>query len=110
MKGSSKYTATINKRKDVKRTRLYEPSFHRKFSNFKLPVKNGPFFSCVICNHCIYGALVICYNIGKYIVDENIFFMVKSDDDNYYICTTCVKALRKKCCRVTKVVSGHSRI
>ena len=80
--------ATISKRRDIKRRRLYESSFHRKVSNFKLPVKNGPFFICVICNRCIYMASVICYSIGKWKVDENIFFMVKSYDDNYYICTT----------------------
>ena len=64
MKGSPKYTDTINKRKDVKRKRLYESS-------------------------------VICFNIEKYSVDENIMFMLKSYDDNYYICRTRGKALRK---------------
>ena len=43
MKGSRKYTATINERKDVKRRRLYESSFDRKVSNFKLLIQNGPF-------------------------------------------------------------------
>ena len=45
MKGSPspKYTATINKRKDVERRRLYELSFNRKVSNFKLLIKYGPF-------------------------------------------------------------------
>ena len=95
MKGSPKYTATINKRKDIKRRRLYESSFDRKVSNFKLLIKNGPFFICVTCNRCLYRTSVICFNIEKYSVDENIIFMVKSYDDNYYICTTCDKALRK---------------
>ena len=36
MKGSPKYTATTNKRKDVKRRRLYKSSFDRKVSSFKL--------------------------------------------------------------------------
>ena len=36
MKGSPKYTATINKRKDIKRRRLYKSSFDRKVSSFKL--------------------------------------------------------------------------
>ena len=93
MKGSPKYTATINKRKDVKRRRLYESSFDRKVSNFKLLIKNGPFFICVICNRCLYRTSVICFNIEKYSVDENIVFMVKPYDDKYYICTTCDKAL-----------------
>ena len=44
MKGSPKYTATINKRKNVKRRRLYESSFDRKVSNCKLLIKNRPFF------------------------------------------------------------------
>ena len=95
MKGSLKYTATINKRKDVKRRRLYESSFDRKVSNFKLLMKNGPFFICVICNRCLYRTSVICFNIEKYSADENIIFMVKSYDDNYYICTTCDKVLCK---------------
>ena len=43
MKGSRKYTATTNERKDVKRSRLYESSFDRKVSNFKLLIQNGPF-------------------------------------------------------------------
>ena len=48
----------------------------------------------VISNHCLYRKSVICFNIEKYSVDENIIFMVKSYDDNY-ICTTCDKALQK---------------
>ena len=48
-----------------------------------------------MCNCCLYRTSVICFNIEKYSVDENIIFMVKSYDDNYYICTTCDKALRK---------------
>ena len=44
MKGSPKYMAAINKRKEVKRRRLYESSFDRKVSNFRLLIKNGPFF------------------------------------------------------------------
>ena len=95
MKGSPKYKAMINKRKDVKRRRLYESPFDRKVSNFKLLIKNGPFFICAICNRCLYRTSVICSNIEKYSVDENIIFMVKSYDDNYYICTTCDKALCK---------------
>ena len=47
MKGSPKYTATINKRKEVKR--LYKSSFDRQVSNLKLLIKNGPFFICIIC-------------------------------------------------------------
>ena len=39
-KGSPKYTATISKRKDVKRRRLYESPFDRKFSNLKQLIKN----------------------------------------------------------------------
>ena len=91
-KGSPKQTATINKRNGVKRRTLYESSFDRKVSNFKLLIKNGPFFICVICNRCLYRTSVICFNIEKYSVDENIIFMVKLYDDNYYICTTCDKA------------------
>ena len=89
LKGSPKYMATINKRKDIKRRRLFESSFDRKVSNLKLLIKNGP------CNRCLYRISVICFNIEKYSVDENIIFMVKLYDDNYYICTTCDKALRK---------------
>ena len=43
MKGSQRYTTTINERKDVKRRRLYESSFDRKVSNFKLLIQNEPF-------------------------------------------------------------------
>ena len=95
MKGSSKYTVMINKREDVKRRRLNESSFHRKVSNFKLRIKNGPFFICVICNRCLHRTSVIFFNIEKYKVDENIIFIVKSYGDNYYICATCDKALQK---------------
>ena len=95
MKGSPKYTATINKMKDVKRRRLYESSFNRKVSNFKLLIKNGPSFICVICTRCLYRTSVICLNIEKYSVDDNIIFILKLYDDNYYICTTCDKTLRK---------------
>ena len=35
------------------------------------------------------------YNIEKYSAGGNIIFMVKSFDDNYYICTTCDKGMRK---------------
>ena len=94
MKGSRKYTATINERKDVKRRRLYESSFDRKVSNFKLLIKNGPIFICVICNRFLYRTSVTCFNIEKHkLDDENIILMVKSYEDNYYICTTCDKAL-----------------
>ena len=97
MKSSPIYTATINinKRKEVKRRKLYESSFDRKVSNFKLLTKNGPFFICVICSRCLFRTSVISFNIEKYSVDENIIFMFKLFDDNYYICTTCDKALRK---------------
>ena len=70
MKGSPKYTATINDRKDVKRRRLHKSSFDGKVSNFKLLKKNGPFFIYVICNRCLYRTSVICFNIEKYNVDE----------------------------------------
>ena len=95
MKGSTKYTATINKRKDFKRRRLYETSFDRKVSIFKLWIKNEPLFICVISDRCLYRTSVIYFNIEKYSVDENVIFMVKSYDDNYYICTNCDKALQK---------------
>ena len=95
MKGSPKYTATINKRKDVKKRRLYESSFDKKVSNFKLMIKSGPFFIRVICSRFLYRTSVICFNIEKYCVDENIIFLAKSYDHNYYICTTCDKALSK---------------
>ena len=52
-------------------------------------------FFYVICNRCLYKTSIISFNIEKYSVDENITFMVKSYDDNYYICTTCDKALGK---------------
>ena len=89
--------ATINKRKDVKRRRLYESSFDRKVSNFKLLINfiYYHFIFCVICNRFLYRTSVICFNIEKYSVDENIIFMVKLYDDNYYICTTCDKTLQK---------------
>ena len=95
MKGSSKYTAMINNRKDVKRRRLNESSFDRKVANFKLLIKNGPLFICVICNRCLHSTSVIFFNIEKYKVDENIIFIVKSYDGNCYICATCDKALQK---------------
>ena len=95
MKGSPKYTATINKRKEVRRRRLYGSSFDRKVSNFKLLIKNGPFFICGICNRCLYRTSAICFNIEKYSVNKSVIFMLKSYDDNYYIRTTCDKALRK---------------
>ena len=95
MKGSPKYMATINKRRDVKRKRLYESSFDRKVSNFKLLIKNGAFFICIICNRCLYRTSVVSFNIEKYSVDENMIFMVKLYDDNYYICATCDNALPK---------------
>ena len=44
MKGSPKPTAMINKRKDVKKRRLYESSFDRKCSNFKLLIKKVDHF------------------------------------------------------------------
>ena len=46
-------------------------------------------------NCCLYRTSVICFNIEKYSFDEIIIFMIKSYDDNYYICTNCDKALRK---------------
>ena len=53
MKGSPKYMATINKRKDVKRRRLYELSFDRKVSNFKLLIEMDHFlfvlYVIVVC-------------------------------------------------------------
>ena len=42
----------------------------------------------------MFSISVICFNIEKYSADENIIFVIKSYDDNYYICTTCDKALR----------------
>ena len=53
----------------------------------------------------------------KYIVDENIIFMVKSYVDNHCVCTTYDKALQKNSvpCQavayrlnVARIVSGHS--
>ena len=81
--------------KEDKKRRLYEPSFETKVSNFKLFIKNGPFFICAICNCCLYRTSAICFNIEKYSVDKNKTFMVKLYSDNNYICTTCDKALRK---------------
>ena len=95
MKGLPRCTATINKSKDVKKRRLYESSFDRKVSNFKLLIKNRPFFICVICNICLYRASVISFKIEKYSLDKNTIFMLNSYDDNYYICMTCNKTLRK---------------
>ena len=59
----------------------------------------------VISNHCLYRKSVICFNIEKYSVDENIIFMVKSYDDNYYICAPCDKALRKNSVSCQAVVN-----
>ena len=97
MKGSPKYKTNVKKtrRKTSKEEGCMNHLLIRKVSNFKQLKKNGPFFICVIFNRCLYRTSVICFNIEKYSVDENIIFMVKSYDDNYYICTTCDKALRK---------------
>ena len=43
MKDSPNCTATINKRKDVKKKRLYESSFDKKVSNLKLLTKMDQF-------------------------------------------------------------------
>ena len=96
MKGSPKYKTNVKKtrRKTSKEEGCMNHLLIRKVSNFKQLKKNGPFFICVIFNRCLYRTSVICFNIEKYSVDENIIFMVKSYDDNY-ICTTCDKALQK---------------
>ena len=65
MEGLRKNMASTNKSKDVKRRRLYESSFDREVSNFKLLIKNGPFFICVTCNRCPYRTSVVCFNIEK---------------------------------------------
>ena len=74
---------------------MYESSFDRKVSYFKLLIKKWTIFICAIWNRCLYMTSVICLDIEKYSVDENVIFMVKLYDDNYYICTNCDKPLRK---------------
>ena len=65
---------------------------------FKLEVRNGPFFICVICNRCLYKRSVKIFHSHNYNMPAiDIFYVahIKSFNEEF-ICLTCNKKLNKR--------------
>ena len=65
---------------------------------FKINIKQGPYFVCVICNRSMYKRSVKLFDMEKYeILDDTTLPFVNSYNGNHYIiCNTCDKKLQKK--------------
>ena len=68
-----------------------------RINKFKLNIRQGPYFICVICNRSLYNRSVKLFKVEKYeiLYDESLS-LVKSFDSNYHICNTCDRTLNKK--------------
>lgn len=67
-----------------------------RISNFKITIKAGPVFICIVCHRCLYKRSVVKYNAEKYDLQHpDIINEIKSCDGEYYVCLTCHKKLLK---------------
>ena len=68
-----------------------------RINKFKLNIRQGPYFICVICNRSLYNRSLKLFKVEKYeiLYDESLS-LVKSFDSNYHICNTCDRTLNKK--------------
>ena len=69
-----------------------------RIKNFKTKVNNGPYYTCVVCNRCLYRRSVVLFVQEKYeMPQENYFFVahIESFDKREYICITRDKKLKK---------------
>ena len=64
--------------------------------DFKNQIKEGTFYICIICNHCLYNISVILFKKANYgDASATLTSLVKLYDDILYICKPCDKAVKE---------------
>ena len=92
LKNTEKYVKKLeaNKNyKEAKRNISLNKNTKDRIKNFKTKVNNGPYYTCVVCNRCLYRRSVVLFVQEKYeMPQENYFFVahVESFDKREYIC------------------------
>ena len=72
------------------------PRFCCNVSVFKEPINFAPYQICVVCNHYLYRKSVDLFNRNKFCaISDDIFSLVSSFNDNFYICQNCGKKLNQ---------------
>ena len=56
--------------------RMKLQTFDDKISAFKTKIKEGPYYICVICNHCLYRKTVQHYKSSNYDTPQNVLSVV----------------------------------
>ena len=73
-------------------------TFVEKINTFKRKISDGPYFTCIVCNSCLYKRKRsgIDFKGKKYIIFvERLYTDVKSFDGKLYVCKTCYLKLKK---------------
>ena len=92
---SARHEETNNIDRILKRVKKV---FHSKVTVFKELFNSGPYYICVVCNHCLYRRSVCTFKRDKFSAfSDKVFSCVESFEGNFYICMTCGKKLQKNC-------------
>ena len=86
--------ANIKKKSTESKSKGSRPMAER-LKSFQNNIIEGPCYVCVCCNRCLYRKSVISFRQNKYNVDPMAYALVKSFDQNEYVCVTCHTKLLK---------------
>ena len=85
------------KRKICQQQMLHVRSVSAKITRFKKLIIDGPFYICIVCNHCLYKRSVIQFHEDQFEhFISDMYTSVVSFDEEKYICKTCGRKIRTK--------------
>ena len=89
--GSEQYNKRNQEMQHYSQKRRKTAKANLKIKQFKLLIKEGSFYICVLCHRCFYRRSVLIFDSRKYNGELDKKFLVKSFDTLFYICKTCHK-------------------
>ena len=89
--GSEQHNKRKQKMQHYSQKRRKIAKANLKIKQFKLLIKEGPYYICVLCHRCFYRRSVLIFDSRKYNGELDKKFLVKSFDALFYICKTCHK-------------------
>ena len=70
-------------------------SIDQKLITFKEMINEGSFYTCVVCQTCLYKKSVFYYGKNVFKTKTSNFNLVRSFNSNAYICKTCLVKCQK---------------
>ena len=98
IKETESHSERKKKDREAKKQKHENMTGVERIEMFKKLIREGPLYVCVCCNRCLYRQSVIFFSEDRY---SNIYHILQSDivksfDNQIYICLTCHKKMLKK--------------